>query len=324
MPNPVFGRNARRILIAYERNAGRRFYNRPSVVRRCPRVTVGVRVDAYGGFDGVVRPEDRRVGKQIVLRKDTLDVSAIVAPFGPSLQNPCKHAYRGIAQPVSERTRIEHVYGEMRRETTIELQDLAPYAFRDIVGNRLPSGEIPGTITVEKGELLCGPDVDRVELVAIFVSELAGYKGSYIASPGGVLIVTENLRHEHVPKIGDLPEIHVRIVRQRRREPEARKRWHDHVEGLRGISPECAGVGKRIDNLGPMPKRPRPAVGQNQRNRVRSYAGLAHTIVVAGIEGPSGRFQPCSQICEQIVRHVDRNRFKREKRFCHEYSSLDH
>lgn len=51
---------------------GGRFYDRPAIIIRRPRVTVSVRIDAHRGFDSVIDPEDRRVCKYIILRKDIL------------------------------------------------------------------------------------------------------------------------------------------------------------------------------------------------------------------------------------------------------------
>ena len=125
---------------------------------------------------------------------------------------------------------------------------------------------------------MCRTNVDRVEFAAIFVVELTGHEGTDIAAPCGVLIITEDISHEYVPKIGNLPEVHVRVVRQWRRETETRKRGYHNVKGIGGIAAECAWVRKRIDDFGPMSKRPRPAVGQNQRNRVRVNTGFAHKV----------------------------------------------
>jgi hypothetical protein len=71
----AFGRNTWGILIAHESYTGRRFYDRPSVVRGYPLVTVGVRVDAHRGFDGVINPKDHSMCKYVILRKDIFDVS---------------------------------------------------------------------------------------------------------------------------------------------------------------------------------------------------------------------------------------------------------
>jgi hypothetical protein len=84
----LFSRNTWRILIAHESYAGGRFYDWPSIVRGYPRVTVGVRIETYRGFNGVINPKDRRVRKYVVFRKDIFDVSVIAAPTCPSFKDP--------------------------------------------------------------------------------------------------------------------------------------------------------------------------------------------------------------------------------------------
>jgi hypothetical protein len=138
--------------------------------------------------------------------------------------------------------------------------------------------EVPGPVTVEERELLPGADVDPVQRIGVLVPELAGDQRPDIAAGGGVPVVPEDAGHEGVPEVGDLPEVHVRIVRQGSGEPEAGHRGDDHVERLGRVAAVRARVGQRVDDLGPVPERPRPPVGQNQRGRLRADPSLAHEV----------------------------------------------
>jgi hypothetical protein len=120
--------------------------------------------------------------------------------------------------------------------------------------------------------------VDCVKLVGVLVSELPGDQCTDVAASSCVLLVPEDIRHQPVPDVSDLPEVHAWLIRQRCRESEAGQRWHDHVERIGRIVATCGRVGERVDDLGPVPERPWPAVAEDQRHRIRPDAGLAHEV----------------------------------------------
>ncbi len=75
------------------------------------------------------------------------------------------------------------------------------------------SAQVPGPVAVEQVEFQAGADVDRVKLVGVLVPELPGDERPDIAAGGDVPLVAERLGHQGVPEVGDLPEVHVRVVR---------------------------------------------------------------------------------------------------------------
>src|SRR5258707_5113768 len=120
MLHTVLRRNTWRVLIAHEGDPSRSFDDWPAVVGGCPRIAVGIRVHAHGGFDGVIHPENHGMGEEIVFREDVLNMAIVIAPARPSFQNPGEHPHRGVAESVGKGTRIEHMHSEMGSETAVE------------------------------------------------------------------------------------------------------------------------------------------------------------------------------------------------------------
>jgi hypothetical protein len=75
-----------------------------------------------------------------------------------------------------------------------------------------------------------------------------------------------------------LPEVHVRVVGQRGGEPEPGERGDDHLERLGGVAAVAARVGQGVDDLGPVPERPGPAVRADQRDRIGADPWPAHEV----------------------------------------------
>jgi hypothetical protein len=94
----------------------------------------------------------------------------------------------------------------------------------DVGGQALRDGpttaQIPGPIPVEQGEHLARADVDGVELGGVLVPELAGDQRFDVAAGRAVLLKAEGTRHQKMPEVGDLPEVHVRVVRQGAENPK--------------------------------------------------------------------------------------------------------
>ncbi len=59
---------------------------------------------------------------------------------------------------------------------------------------------------------------------------------------------------------------------------KAHQRRDDDIERVGRVAAERARVGERPDHLAPIPKRPRPAVRENDRNRCRTLAELADEV----------------------------------------------
>ncbi len=159
-------------------------------------------------------------------------------------------------------------------------------------------GEVPGAGSGEEVERQPRADVDAVQLVGVLVAELAGDDPADVAAPGGVPLVAQGLGHQGVPEVSDLPEVDVRKAGERSGETEAGQGRHDDVERIAGVAAERGRVGERVDHLRPVPEGPRPAVGEDQRDRARAAALLAHEVhrdtgdadlvVLVGVDGGLG------------------------------------
>jgi hypothetical protein len=193
---------------------------------------------------------------------------------------------------------VEHVHGEVGGRTVVALDDGGADLRGLVVGEGSLLGQVPGAGAGEEVERQPGADVDAVQLAGVFVAELAGDDPADVAAPGGVLLIAQGLGHQGVPEVGDLPEVDVREAGERAGETEAGQGRHDDVEGVGRVAAERRRVGERVDDLRPVPERPRPAVGEDQRDRVRAAAGFAHEVhrdtghadlvVVVGVDGGLG------------------------------------
>ena len=182
----------------------------------------------------------------------------------------------------------------MDGEPPLQRDDLGVEVGGPALGDGPATACVPGPVAVEQGELLAGADVDGVQLTGVLVAELAGDQGADAAAGGAVPVVAKRAGHQGVPQVGDLPGVHVRVVGQRGGEPEAGHRGDDHLERLRRVAAVGARVGQRVDDLGPVPKRPGPAVRADQRCRVGADTGLAqevhrhagdlHAVVLVGVD----------------------------------------
>ncbi len=193
---------------------------------------------------------------------------------------------------------VEHVHGEVGRRAEVQLDDPGTDVGGLVVGEGPIPGEVPGAGAGEEVERQPGADVDAVQLVGVLVAELAGDDPADVAAPGGVLLVSQGLGHQGVPEVGDLPEVDVRKAGERAGESEAGQGGYEDVERVGGVTAERGRVGERVDHLRPVPERPWPAVGEDQRDRVGAVAGLvhevhrdtgdAHLVVLVGVDGGLG------------------------------------
>src|SRR5215470_18252688 len=106
--------------------------------------------------------------------------------------------------------------------------------------------------------------------------QLASHQSPDITSTSRVLFVAQDARHQGVPEISNFPEIHVWVIGQGRREAETGKRGDDDIKRVCRVATECAGIRKRINDLGPMPEGPWPTMSQDQWNRIRADTRFAH------------------------------------------------
>ena len=74
--------------------------------------------------------------------------------------------------------------------------------------------------------------------------------------------------HQLGEGVGDPPDIPATLTR-RSGKAIPRQRGRDHVDGVAGVAAVRCGVGQRLDNLVKLHDRPRPAVAEKERPRVR-------------------------------------------------------
>ncbi len=160
----------------------------------------------------------------------------------------------------------------------VELDDPGPDVSGLLVGEGPVPREIPRARAGEEIQWQPGADVDAVQLLGVLMAELAGDDPADVAAPAGVLLVSQGLGHQGVPEVGDLPEVDIRKAGERAGEAEAGQGRHDDLERVGGVGTERDRVGERIDHLRPVPERPRPAVGEDQRDRARAMAGLTQEV----------------------------------------------
>ena len=117
--------------------------------------------------------------------------------------------------------------------------------------------------------------MDADQPLGIFVPELGGDERTPVGPGRGEPVIAEP-GHQRGPDVGDLPEGD--SLGRGGGKAIARQRGHDHVERVRRVAPMGRGIGQRTDHLAIVPEGPRPAVGQDQRHRVRPLA--AHELEV--------------------------------------------
>src|SRR5665811_2101228 len=138
---------------------------------------------------------------------------------------------------------VEHVHGEVGRRAVVQLDDAGADVSGLAVGQGPVPGKVPGAGAGEEVQRQPGADVDAVQLVGVFVGELAGDEPTDVAAPSGVLLVSQGLGHQGVPEVGDLPEVDVRKAGERAGETEAGQGRHDDVERVGGVTAERGRVG---------------------------------------------------------------------------------
>src|SRR5271167_1079461 len=112
-------------------------------------------------------------------------------------------------------------------------------------------------------------------MLRILVAQLLGHEGAPVATLSREFRVAQNLAHQRDPEVRCPPPVDSGLG-QRGRKAETRQRGHDYVEGVRGIATMRRRISQRPDYLGQIPKRPRPPMRQNQRNRFGSLPRLVN------------------------------------------------
>ena len=109
------------------------------------------------------------------------------------------------------------------------------------------------------------------------VTEPAGDDRAPVAALGAEALVAEHVAHELHPQLrhpGSVDAGHL----EGHREPVAGKRGDDHVEAVGRVAAVGGRIGQRADDLVQVPERPGPAVGEDQRHRIRTPPGHPHEV----------------------------------------------
>ena len=238
-----------------------------AVVVRPPLVPGRLEVVAHGGDEGVRGPVEHHRREQVVLREARLHVAAGIAPVAPPFENPGAEADGRIVRHEGQRLRVERLHGHVR--------GVEPHA-RQLRPSRLARGqrrqprvaEHPGPVVAEQVQPDRVREVDADHVLRVAVAQLAGDERAPVAALRAVALVAQHAAHERVPEVRRAPEVDAGHG-QRRGEAEARQRGHDHVEGVGGIAAVGRGVAEGADHVAQVPEGPRPAVREDERDRVR-------------------------------------------------------
>src|SRR5690606_16440580 len=116
-----------------------------------------------------------------------------------------------------------------------------------------------------------------VEMAGVLMPELRSDMTAPVAAGAGVAIEAEHLRHQFVKQISHYRGGYTG-ARQWRRKTVSRQRRDDNFEGICGIAAKRCGICQWRDDLAGIPEGRRPAVKNNQRNRVGAHARLAEVM----------------------------------------------
>src|SRR5262249_6982494 len=105
------------------------------------------------------------------------------------------------------------------------------------------------------------------QMLGIFMTELHRDQRAPVPTLSRELLVAKHILHERYPQVCGPREIDARGS-ERCGKPKPRERWHHHIEGVLRITTERRRISQRTDHFVKIPERPRPAMGQNQRDRL--------------------------------------------------------
>ena len=109
------------------------------------------------------------------------------------------------------------------------------------------------------------------QLLGVLVRELRGDRRAPVTAVHGEGSVAEDVAHQSHPQRRGGAHRDAGL-RQRARQRVSRQRGHDHVEGVGRIAAVRLRIAQRTDHAVEVPERPRPAMRQHQRQRVRRRA----------------------------------------------------
>ena len=129
-----------------------------------------------------------------------------------------------------------------------------------------------------------GVQVDAEQPVAVGVCEPADHKQrAPVAALCSEARICEHVGHQPREKIGHLDDAKTRLAGLER-ERVTGKRRRDDRERVRRVTPKPGRIGEPWDELVELPHRPRPAMDQEERQRVRADAALMDEVEVDPLE----------------------------------------
>jgi hypothetical protein len=213
----------------------------------------------------VIEPDGRaaRVGEPVErdIGQDEVGVEPLVAHRvgGHELGVPAEQAGRRVGESVRQGLRLLRL---QLVERDLAVHEPLQLLHRSAIlgGHARELGRIAGR---EREDL---SDVHRDNVLRVSAADLRGDHRPGVVARGAVALIAQ-AAHQRGPGGGGAPRAPAPVL-QRGRERESRKRGNDQVERDRGNSAVRPWVGQRADQVQELEDRARPAVGQDQRDRV--------------------------------------------------------
>ena len=113
--------------------------------------------------------------------------------------------------------------------------------------------------------------MDAGQAIGVGEPETRGDEAAPVSALRGEAPIAEDIGHEGGEGVGDLRDAEARLA-GREGEAVAGERGRHHGERIARVAAEARGIGEHGDDLVKLPDRPRPAVGEEERERGRPAA----------------------------------------------------
>ena len=231
-------------------------------------------IHAHRGIDRLAHPVDHDIGEQLVFAETLFHVAPAVAPRTELLNHPAGQPDGRVVQPVGQGLRLgrmHHRIGALLRSPLLDGAEILLFGFREfrLVGGHSGIADI--------GE------VDANEQIRVRKRQEPRDSAPNVPTRCSKTPVAEHFCHQPRPQLGGALRRHSALVRAVG-EAIPWQRRHDHVEGVRGIAAMTRRIGEQWNDLVHTVERIRPAVGDDNRQRVRSLAALMDEVDAEAID----------------------------------------
>ena len=204
-----------------------------------------------------------------------IDIALAIAPRAPLLDDPRRQAGGRIGEPEREGLRfgphdldIAGLFGQPVRE-------LRPVT-RLVFGRLGQFGQDPRQRHQR--------DVDAPRLVGVGVAEMGRNIGAEILAVGEEPVMAQHVGHQHRKDVGGVPEAEAALARREGKPVAGQGRRHDG-EGIFRAAAELRRPGQARDQPVVLVEGPGPAVGEQQRRRIRRLARHMGIVQVVARDG---------------------------------------